>query len=205
MKRLIPLDDCDVVQVNFREIRLDLVRLPALPLVRTVADGELNSAFVFHVSFGIPPRELECQMIQGGTQIVDDVSKYDTRSPQMTGPVGHETDVDDLLAELGVESHADSWAIALDRSKLADVGIEGILVFFRPLDFVPTTEKRDLSHDAASPPLTPPRLRRLPCDLAALLGSHGIEPTLAATATKRHSVRVLTCLLTRHAPSIARA
>src|SRR5207249_11807523 len=37
----------------------------------------------------------------------------------------------------------------------------------------------------------PPRPRRLPCEGAALCGGHGLQPTLAALAAERDSVRVL--------------
>lgn len=152
--RLIPFDDCLIRWCKIGNIAA-AVQPPVLPqisaseaseIVRVGFDRELDTLpLLLRERTAMPERELEGEVVEARTQIVDRVAEDERAAGEEFIERRHLADVYDMLARLRLILYADGWSIAYDRERVRDMPFQIIAVFASPLYLCPTpTEVRDV-------------------------------------------------------------
>ncbi len=132
-----PLDDCPVVRMHFGQVPFGILFV----VRKSIGDGELNRLRLLQRTPCIPDGELEGQMVERGTEIVNGIAQDKTDAAEEMAQVGHVIDVQDVLAAIRLELHPQSWAIGFDRKRVPNLAIQGIAVFLAALNLSPSTYK----------------------------------------------------------------
>jgi len=88
--------------------------------------------------------KLKCQMVEGTTEIVDNITNKEGNIVKKRHQVRDTVDVHNVLATLCVKLGSESWEIGFDRERLPDIPLKGISVLFSTINLSPTAVEGDL-------------------------------------------------------------
>jgi len=131
--RLIPLDYCGIVRGEISN-----ARSLTLPQALRIGDGKRQPPRILDLALLETQREVEDEVIERGTEIVDAVTKLEAGALYDAGKVGHVTDIDDVLARLFIILSSHPWEIVSFGERRSNLGFEST-VLSGPLDLGPHT------------------------------------------------------------------
>jgi hypothetical protein len=150
--RLEFLDDCSMNGINFGEPGTVVPNLAAAGPegLRIILNRELNPAWPRRIPICKRARQLPSQMVEGGSEIVNNVSHPDAGFFLESGEIGHGLKAKDVIPALAVEIGSHGGAISTVLEGRPDVLIKAVSVFFGPSDFGPAAFQGGFVHELLS-------------------------------------------------------
>jgi hypothetical protein len=145
--RLKQLNHCPVPRRHLAQAA-GLGKISALNAGNTfISDGKLDFLNVTgHSSPGVVKRKLPDKVVLSTSQIMNEVSNYETRSTQEC--FGYFCDVEDVLSCIRVDIGANSYRVSFSPDDRFDFGLQGIVVLDCPVDFgLDAAEVGSVGHD----------------------------------------------------------
>jgi hypothetical protein len=94
-----------------------------------------------HIAISLPKGELESQVVEGRTKILEAVTCDNANTREERDQIGHVVDIEDIVAGVGLAFGSDSWTVYFDRKRLLNVALQAISVFLGPLNLGPNAIK----------------------------------------------------------------